>query len=174
VAIASALATEAMGLHYILGAFVTGAIMPASLRKPILDRLQGLTPALLMPFFFTLTGLHTFIDLGLPAVLEIFVIAAAVAVVGITGGTAVAAHLVGEPWPFALGLGALLQTEGLRRRSSGDFQPGIGSPTKKEHVTDGQGHPLDDAVIVPAGSPWCCPCLVARTPTNIDTALKSN
>jgi Kef-type K+ transport system membrane component KefB len=34
-------------------------------------------------------------------------------VVGITGGTAVAARLVGEPWPFALGLGALLQTKGL-------------------------------------------------------------
>jgi Kef-type K+ transport system membrane component KefB len=45
--------------------------------------------------------------------LEIFVIATTVAVVGITGGTAVAARLVGEPWPFALGLGALLQTMGL-------------------------------------------------------------
>jgi len=113
VTIASALATEAMGLHYILGAFVTGAIMPENLRKPILDRLHGLTLALLMPFFFTLTGLHTFIDLSSPAFLEIFVIATAVAVVGITGGTAVAARLVGEPWPFALGLGALLQTKGL-------------------------------------------------------------
>jgi len=113
VTIASALATEAMGLHYILGAFVTGAIMPENLRKPILDRLHGLTLALLMPFFFTLTGLHTLIDLGSPAFLEIFVIATTIAVVGITGGTAVAARLVGEPWPFALGLGALLQTKGL-------------------------------------------------------------
>jgi Kef-type K+ transport system membrane component KefB len=113
VMIASALATEAMGLHYILGAFVTGAVMPENLRKPILDRLQGLTLALLMPFFFTLTGLHTFIDLGSPAFLEVFGIATVVAVVGITGGTAVAARLVGEPWPFALGLGALLQTKGL-------------------------------------------------------------
>src|SRR5438552_3619364 len=113
VTIASALVTEAMGLHYILGAFVTGAIMPENLRKPILDRLHGLTLALLMPFFFTLTGLHTFIDLSSPAFLEIFAIATAVAVVGITGGTAVAARLVGEPWPFALGLGALLQTKGL-------------------------------------------------------------
>ncbi|MGQ0444325.1 MAG: cation:proton antiporter, partial [Beijerinckiaceae bacterium] len=45
VAIASALATEAMGLHYIIGAFVTGAVMPANLRQPILDRLQVLTVA---------------------------------------------------------------------------------------------------------------------------------
>ncbi|MBV9150552.1 MAG: cation:proton antiporter, partial [Alphaproteobacteria bacterium] len=105
--------TEAMGLHYILGAFVAGAIMPENLRKPILDRLHGLTLALLMPFFFTLTGLHTFIDLSSPAFLDVFAIATAVAVIGITGGTALAARLVGEPWPFALGLGALLQTKGL-------------------------------------------------------------
>ena len=50
------LATEAMGLHCIIGAFVTGAVMPANLRRPILDRLQVLTVVLLMPFFFALTG----------------------------------------------------------------------------------------------------------------------
>ena len=35
------------------------------------------------------------------------------AVAGKIGGTALAARLVGEPWPIALGLGALLQTKGL-------------------------------------------------------------
>jgi Kef-type K+ transport system membrane component KefB len=34
-------------------------------------------------------------------------------VVGIVGGTALAARLTGASWPFALGLGALLQTKGL-------------------------------------------------------------
>jgi Kef-type K+ transport system membrane component KefB len=113
VTIVSALATEAMGLHYIIGAFVTGAVMPANLRKPILDRLQVLTVVLLMPFFFALTGLRTLIDPGSPAFLELFLIATAVAVVGIVGGTALAARLTGASWPFALGLGALLQTKGL-------------------------------------------------------------
>lgn len=113
VTIASALATESMGLHYIIGAFVTGAVMPVNLRKPILDRLQVLTVALLMPFFFALTGMRTLIDPGSPAFLEVFLIATAVAVVGIVGGTAVAARLTGASWPFALGLGALLQTKGL-------------------------------------------------------------
>ncbi len=113
VTIASALATEAMGLHYIIGAFVTGAVMPVNLRKPILDRLQALTVVLLMPFFFALTGLRTLIDPGSPAFLEVFLIATAVAVVGIVGGTAVAARLAGASWPFALGLGAMLQTKGL-------------------------------------------------------------
>ena len=113
VTIASALATEAIGLHYIMGAFVTGTVMPVNLRKPILDRLQVLTVTLLMPFFFTLTGLRTLIDPGSSAFLEVFVVATAVAVLGVVGGTAVAARLTGASWPFALGLGALLQTKGL-------------------------------------------------------------
>lgn len=111
--IASALATEAMGLHFILGAFVTGVVMPDKLRKPLLDRLQTLTLALLMPFFFTLTGLRTVIDPGSSAFLEVFLITTAVAVVGKVGGSAVAARLMGKSWPIALGLGALLQTKGL-------------------------------------------------------------
>jgi len=113
VAIASALVTEVMGLHYILGAFVAGVVTPEHLRKPILDRLQVMTVALLMPFFFMLTGLRTLIDPASPAFLEIFVAATAVAVVGKVGGSAVASRFTGESWPTALGLGALLQTKGL-------------------------------------------------------------
>ena len=111
--IASALATELMGLHYIIGAFLVGAIMPVNLRKPILDRLQVMTVALLLPFFFTLTGMRTFIDLGSPILLEVFVLTAGVAVIGIIGGTAAAARLFGETWSFGLGLGSLLQAKGL-------------------------------------------------------------
>jgi K+:H+ antiporter len=112
-AIASALATEAMGLHYILGAFVAGVVTPEHLRKPILDRLQVITVALLMPFFFMLTGLRTLIDPTSSAFLEIFVAATAVAVIGKVGGSAITARFTGESWPTALGLGALLQTKGL-------------------------------------------------------------
>jgi Kef-type K+ transport system membrane component KefB len=112
-AIASALATEAMGLHYILGAFVAGVVTPEHLRKPILDRLQVMTVALLMPFFFMLTGLRTLIDPTSSAFLEIFVAATAVAVIGKVGGSAITARFTGESWPTALGLGALLQTKGL-------------------------------------------------------------
>ena len=113
VTIASSLATEAMGLHYILGAFITGVVMPDELRKPLLDRLQVLTMVLLMPFFFTLTGLRTVIDPHSSAFLGVFVLATVVAVAGVIGGTALAARFVGASWPFALGLGALLQTKGM-------------------------------------------------------------
>ncbi len=113
VTLASALATEALGLHYIIGAFVIGAIMPVNLRKPILDRLQVITVALLMPFFFALTGLRTLIDPSSPAFMEVFLVSTLVAVAGVVGSVAIAARLGGESWPFASGLGALLQTKGL-------------------------------------------------------------
>jgi Kef-type K+ transport system membrane component KefB len=113
VTIASALVMEALGLSSILGAFVAGAVMPAGLRKPILDRLQAPTLALLMPFFFTITGLQTLIDPSSSLFLEAFIIATVVSVAGIMSGTAIAARLMGESWSFSAGLGALLQTKGL-------------------------------------------------------------
>jgi Kef-type K+ transport system membrane component KefB len=113
VTIASAIATEALGLSSVLGAFVAGAMMPAQLRKPIVDTLQAPTLALLMPFFFTITGLQTLIDLDSLVFMETFLVATVVSVVGIVSGTAMAARFVGESWSFALGLGALLQTKGL-------------------------------------------------------------
>jgi Kef-type K+ transport system membrane component KefB len=109
----SALVTQALGLHYLLGAFLTGVIMPEELRKPILDRIELITLGLLMPFFFLLTGLRTLIDLNSAALLEIFIVATGVAVIGKVGGTALAARIAGESWPNAFGLGALLQTKGL-------------------------------------------------------------
>jgi Kef-type K+ transport system membrane component KefB len=112
-AIASALVTEIMGLHYIFGAFLVGAIIPRELRKPLLDRLQVMTVALLMPFFFVLTGMRILIDLSSPALLEAFAVTTGAAVLGIIGGTAAAARLNGEDWPFAFSLGSLLQSKGL-------------------------------------------------------------
>ena len=92
--ILSGLATELLGrLHYIIGAFAVGAIMPASLpNNPILDRLQVMTVALLVPFFFTLTGMRTQVDLNSPALIQVFGIAMGVGAVGIIGGAAVAAR----------------------------------------------------------------------------------
>jgi Kef-type K+ transport system membrane component KefB len=111
--ILSGLATELLGLHYIIGAFLVGVIIPANLHKPILDRLQVMTVALLMPFFFTLTGMRTLIDLSSPVLLQVFCIAMAVGAVGIIGGAAIAARVFGERWSFGLALGSLLQAKGL-------------------------------------------------------------
>ena len=111
--IASSLATELMGLNFIIGAFLVGAIIPANLHRPIVDRVQVMTVALLLPFFFALTGMRTLIDFSSQSLLEMFLVIAGVAVGGIVYGTAVVARLAGEGWPTAFGLGALLQAKGL-------------------------------------------------------------
>jgi Kef-type K+ transport system membrane component KefB len=87
--------------------------MPRELRQLLLDRLQVATVGVLMPFFFMLTGLRTLIDLGSSGFIEILLVTTALAIVGKVGGTALAARLTGEPWPTAVGLGALVQTKGL-------------------------------------------------------------
>jgi Kef-type K+ transport system membrane component KefB len=113
VALGSAVITQLLGLHYIFGAFVAGALMPQQLRQPLLERLQVATVGLLMPFFFMLTGLRTLIDLGSFDFVAILVVTTALAIVGKVGGTALTARLVGENWATALTLGALVQTKGL-------------------------------------------------------------
>jgi Kef-type K+ transport system membrane component KefB len=113
VALASAVATEAMGLHYILGAFIAGATMPNELRRPLLDRLQTMTTDVLMPFFFMRAGLTAVIDPSSPAFLEIFAVTTLLAIPGKLVATALAARWMGETWRVALGLGALMQTKGL-------------------------------------------------------------
>jgi Kef-type K+ transport system membrane component KefB len=111
--IASALTTELMGLHYIIGAFLVGVIIPDHLRQPIIDRLQVMTVALLMPFFFAVAGMRTLIDLSSPTLLEVFTITTGAAAIGVIGGTALPARLFGETWSFGLSLGSLLQAKGL-------------------------------------------------------------
>jgi Kef-type K+ transport system membrane component KefB len=56
--------TDAIGLHAVFGAFVMGAAMPRGLvASSLIDRIQPLTVALLLPLFFTFSGLNTRIGL---------------------------------------------------------------------------------------------------------------
>jgi Kef-type K+ transport system membrane component KefB len=113
VALGSATATELLGLHYVFGAFVAGALMPNELRHVILDRLQLVVIAILMPFFFMTTGLRTFIDLGSLGFLQLMLIATVIAVVGKIAGAMLGARLTGETWADSFTLGALVQPRGL-------------------------------------------------------------
>jgi Kef-type K+ transport system membrane component KefB len=113
IALGSSIATELIGLHYIFGAFVAGALTPSDLRRCILDRLQLVVLGVLMPFFFMTTGLRTFIDLNSLGFLQIMLITIAVGTIGKIGGTMLAARLTGESWSDSFTLGALVQSKGL-------------------------------------------------------------
>src|SRR4029079_4965965 len=65
VMLSSALATEAIGIHALFGAFVAGAIMPMAgpFRAMLRDRLESVSSVFLLPLFFAYTGLRTQIGL---------------------------------------------------------------------------------------------------------------
>jgi Kef-type K+ transport system membrane component KefB len=116
VALASAWATEAIGVHALFGAFLAGAVMPKG--KAFLHALNGkledVTVVLLLPLFFAFTGLRT--RIGLVERAEMWgwcALVVVVAVAGKFGGSAAAARLTGMSWREAGAIGTLMNTRGL-------------------------------------------------------------
>lgn len=112
-AILSAGISEALGTGYLIGAFVAGAVMPATCRPALLDRLEMVTATVLLPFFFMSTGLKALIEPGSASFLGLLAVAVAATVAGKLAGTALPARRAGFSWPESLALGAMMQTKGL-------------------------------------------------------------
>ncbi len=112
----SALATEAIGIHAIFGAFLLGAVIPAgsTVAQTLSRQLESVVTVLLLPSFFAFTGMRTRIDLlsGLDQWLICGLIIL-VATAGKFGGTVVAARLTGLDWRSTMALGTLMNTRGL-------------------------------------------------------------
>ncbi len=109
--------TEALGIHFIFGAFVFGAIIPhenaAALRHEILVRLEQISVLLLLPVFFLISGLKVNIQgLGAEHVLPLLAILA-VAIIGKYVGAYVGARLQKVPHWQASSIGLLMNTRGL-------------------------------------------------------------
>jgi Kef-type K+ transport system membrane component KefB len=113
---ASALATEAIGIHALFGAFVAGLVMPASprFRAFLVERLESFSSVFLLPLFFAFTGLRTQIGL-LDDVRSwlVCLLVIAVATLGKLGGTLFAARWTRMSWADSFSLGALMNTRGL-------------------------------------------------------------
>lgn len=113
----SSAATEWVGLHYIFGAFLFGAILPSTgterLRTQVHDRLGQMTGTLLLPVFFLVSGLQ--VDLskldmsGLGALVLILL----VAVGGKFTGAYATARLNRMPPRQSAALATLMNTRGL-------------------------------------------------------------
>jgi Kef-type K+ transport system membrane component KefB len=113
----SSYATDWLGIHYIFGAFLFGAVMPregaAAMFHQILERLEQVSVLLLLPVFFVVTGLAVdFWHMGsnwywqLPAILG-------VAIAGKFIGAFTASRLQGVPRPRSAAIGVLMNTRGL-------------------------------------------------------------
>lgn len=112
----SALATEAIGIHALFGAFVFGAIVPhdSDLARDVADKLTDVVVVLLLPAFFAFTGMRT--QIGLVSGAESWLLCGLIIVVataGKFGGSFVAARLTGLDTRESAALGVLMNTRGL-------------------------------------------------------------
>jgi Kef-type K+ transport system membrane component KefB len=114
--LASALATEAIGVHAVFGAFLLGAVIPhdSLVARELTGRLEDLVLVLFLPAFFAVTGLRTEIFLLADAShWVVCLVVIAVASAGKFGGSFVAARLTGLTSRDAASLGILMNTRGL-------------------------------------------------------------
>lgn len=108
-------AMDAVGIHAVFGGFILGAVMPRGLLSRELKRqLEPFAVVVLLPMFFTFSGLNTQLsmvnNLGLIAVTLVILVGSILA----KGGACwAAARLTGQDNPTALGIGALMNARGL-------------------------------------------------------------
>lgn len=107
--------TDLIGLHAVFGAFVMGCAMPRGIVvRDLVGRIQPLAVALLLPLFFTYSGLNT--KIGLLNSGFLWMMCAAVFVAAVLGkGVAcwLAARATGVSNREAMGIGTLMNARGL-------------------------------------------------------------
>jgi Kef-type K+ transport system membrane component KefB len=107
--------TEAIGVHALFGAFISGVAVAGadSLREPLRKAIEPITSTLLLPLFFAYAGLRT--ELGSLSGDAWFACALVLiaAVAGKFGAISVAARVQGFSWRDSVALGALMNTRGL-------------------------------------------------------------
>jgi Kef-type K+ transport system membrane component KefB len=111
----SAFLMDAIGIHAIFGGFALGAVMPRGLFADELKRkVEPLTVILLLPMFFTYSGLNTRMDtVTSPQLLLIALGILLASIAAKFGACWLAARLAGEDNRTALGIGALMNSRGL-------------------------------------------------------------
>lgn len=111
----SAFVMDAIGIHAVFGGFLLGVCMPRGLFVEELKRkVEPLAVVMLLPMFFTYSGLNTRMDMvnSLP-LLAIALGILAVSILAKLGACWAAARLSGEDNRTALGIGALMNSRGL-------------------------------------------------------------
>ncbi|MZD06079.1 cation/H(+) antiporter [Streptomyces sp. SID5785] len=112
----ASVATTAIGIHALFGAFAFGLAMPRDSRHAVRASVAvplGHAAKILLPVYFVVTGLS--VDVGSLGATGFVMLAlvVSVAVIGKFTGAAVGARLWGMPWREAGLFGALMNTRGL-------------------------------------------------------------
>ncbi len=111
----AAFVMDAVGIHAIFGGFILGTAMPrGKLCEELKAKVEPFAVIVLLPMFFTFSGLNTRLDMvnSVPMLL----VAGAILIASIVAKFVAcwgAARLSGEDNPTALGIGALMNSRGL-------------------------------------------------------------
>jgi Kef-type K+ transport system membrane component KefB len=108
-------AMDAIGIHAVFGGFLLGTAMPrGTVADGLRKALEPMTVVLLLPFFFTYSGLNTqLLLMGNGSLLLTGLILLAVSIVAKGGASYLAARFSGLDHHSALGIGALMNARGL-------------------------------------------------------------
>ena len=112
---AGAWITDSIGIYAVFGAFIMGAAIPrGKFADTIQAQIEPLTIGLLLPLFFTYSGLNTRLDLvNTPTLWLMAVIALLLATLGKGFACWAAARLSGQNNRDAMGIGTLMNARGL-------------------------------------------------------------
>lgn len=111
----SSFVTDKIGIYAVFGAFILGCAMP---RGQLISRLryqiEPMTVGLLLPMFFTFSGLSTRLDLlTSTSAITVTLLVLLIATLGKGIACWAAARLAGENQPTAAAIGALMNARGL-------------------------------------------------------------
>lgn len=108
-------AMDFAGIHAVFGGFILGAVMPRGLlSREVRKQLEPFAVVVLLPMFFTFSGLNT----QLTMVNNLGLVATALAILAVSvlakgGACWAAARLTGQDNATAMGIGALMNARGL-------------------------------------------------------------
>jgi Kef-type K+ transport system membrane component KefB len=111
----SAFTADAIGLHAVFGGFLLGCMMPrGALAEQVRKQLEPFTVVILLPMFFTYSGLNTQLTLiADPKLLLVAMVVLAGSIFAKFGACWAAARLSGQDNRTALGIGVLMNSRGL-------------------------------------------------------------
>ncbi len=111
----SAWSMDAIGIHAVFVGFLLGTAMPRGvLTTGLIDKLEPVTVVLLLPFFFTYSGLHTELAfLSDPKLLLVAIVIVVASILAKGGACYAAARISGQDQASAMGIGALINARGL-------------------------------------------------------------
>lgn len=109
----SAISTDLIGLHWVLGAFIGGTIIPERAMMGWRDALMQLNQTLLVPFFFILTGLRLKVDVDNYFFWYLTISLTLIAIIVKSCSVTLIARVTGLRWRQSFLLGGLMQCKGF-------------------------------------------------------------